>query len=176
MDILKNKIREVLDWPKKGINFKDITTLLQDKDSFKKVIDLISEFFRDEKVDKVVGIDARGFLIAAPLAYKLNAGLAIVRKRGKLPFSTIEQEYALEYGTDILQMHVDAILPGEKVILVDDLIATGGTAGATCNLIEKLGGRVAGIGFVIDLPFLGGLQKLREKGYDVKSLITYDKE
>lgn len=173
---LKNKIREVPDWPKKGVNFKDITTLLQDKHAFQKVIDLMSEFFKDEKIDKVVGIDARGFLVAAPLAYKFNSGLVIVRKRGKLPFSTIEQEYALEYGTDILQMHTDAILPDEQVILVDDLIATGGTAEATCDLIEKLGGKVAGVGFVIDLVFLGGSKRLREKGYDVKSLITYNSE
>ncbi|MEK9170136.1 MAG: adenine phosphoribosyltransferase [Patescibacteria group bacterium] len=176
MDNLKNKIREVPDWPKKGVNFKDITTLLQDKTAFKKTIDLIAEFFADEKVDKVVGIDARGFLIAAPLAYKLNAGLAIVRKPGKLPFSTIEQEYTLEYGKDILQMHTDAILSGEKVILADDLIATGGTAGATCDIIEKLEGKVVGIAFVIDLPFLGGSEKLRKKGYKVKSLISYDSE
>lgn len=176
MDDLKNKIREVPNWPKKGVNFKDITTLLQDKNTFKSTIDSISEFFGDEKVDKVVGIDARGFLIAAPLAYKLNAGLAIVRKPGKLPFSLIEQEYTLEYGKDILQMHADAILPGEKVVLVDDLIATGGTAEATCDLIERLGGEILGVGFVIDLPFLGGSGRLRKKGYNVKSLIKYDSE
>lgn len=176
MDNLKNRIREVQGWPKKGISFKDITTLLQDKDAFKKTIDSIAEFFANEKIDKVVGIDARGFLIAAPLAYKLGAGLAIVRKPGKLPFSTIEQEYTLEYGKDVLQMHTDAILPGEKVLLADDLIATGGTAEATCNMIKKLGGEIVGIGFVIDLPFLGGSEKLKKKGYKVKSLIKYDSE
>ncbi|MDD5547340.1 MAG: adenine phosphoribosyltransferase [Candidatus Pacebacteria bacterium] len=176
MDNIKNKIREVQDWPKKGINFKDITTLLQDKDTFKKVIDSLADFFVNEKIDKVVGIDARGFLVASPLAYKLNAGLVIVRKPGKLPFSTIQQEYTLEYGKDVLQMHTDAILKGEKVILIDDLIATGGTAMATCNLIEKLGGKVAGVGCIIDLPFLNGSKKLEDKGYKVKSLITYDSE
>ncbi|MDD5431216.1 MAG: adenine phosphoribosyltransferase [Candidatus Pacebacteria bacterium] len=176
MDNLKNKIREVQDWPKKGINFKDITTLLQDKDTFKKIVDSLAEFFKDEKIDKVVGIDARGFLIASPLAYKLNAGLVIVRKPGKLPFSTIQQEYTLEYGKDVLQMHTDAISRGEKVILIDDLIATGGTAMATCNLIEKLGGKVAGVGCIIDLPFLSGSKKLKDKGYEVKSLISYDSE
>ncbi len=176
MDDLKNKIREVPDWPKKGVNFKDITTLLQDKNTFRRTIDSIAEFFEGEKVDKVVGIDARGFLIAAPLAYKLNAGLAIVRKLGKLPFRTIEQEYTLEYGKDILQMHTDAILPGEKVILADDLIATGGTAVATCDLVKKLGGEILGIGFVIDLPFLGGSERLKKNGYNVQSLIKYDSE
>ncbi len=176
MDDLKNRIREVPNWPKKGVNFKDITTLLQDKNTFKRTIDSISEFFGGEKVDKVVGIDARGFLIAAPLAYKLNAGLAIVRKQGKLPFRTIEQEYTLEYGKDILQMHTDAILPGEKVVLVDDLIATGGTAEATCDLIKKLGGEILGVGFVIDLPFLGGSERLKKKGYNIKSLMKYDSE
>ncbi len=176
MDDLKNKIREVPDWPKKGVNFKDITTLLQDKNTFKKTIDSIAEFFGGEKIDKVVGIDARGFLVAAPVAYKLNAGLTIARKPGKLPFSTIEQEYTLEYGTNIIQMHTDAILSGEKIILIDDLIATGGTAEATCDLIERLGGKILGVGFVIDISFLGGSERLRKKGYEVRSLITYDCE
>jgi adenine phosphoribosyltransferase len=176
MEELKKKIREVKDWPKKGVSFKDITTLLQDKSAFQKVIDLLAEPHLDEKIDKVVGIDARGFLIAAPLAYRLNAGLAIMRKPGKLPFETIEQSYSLEYGTDAIQMHSDAILPGEKVILADDLIATGGTAEAACGLIEKLGGEIIRVSCVIDLPFLGGSKKLKEKGYEVRSLIIYDSE
>lgn len=176
MDELKNKIREVRDWPKKGVSFKDITTLLQDKIAFQKIIDLLAEPHLDEKIDKVVGIDSRGFLIAAPLAYKLNSGLAIVRKPGKLPFETIEQAYSLEYGADAIQMHTDAILPGEKVILADDLIATGGTAGAACDLIEKLGGKIIRVSCVIDLPFLGGSEKLKAKGYEVRSLVIYDSE
>src|SRR3989344_474923 len=174
MDELKSKIREIKDWPKKGVSFKDITTILQDRDSFKKVVNFLPEPFSDKKIDKVVGIDARGFLIAAPLAYKLNVGLAIVRKPGKLPFETVEQPYLLEYGEDSIQMHIDAVLPGEKIILADDLIATGGTAEATCRLIEKLGGEIAGISCVIDLPFLGGSKKLEEKGYKVRSLVKYD--
>lgn len=174
--ILKNKIREVPDWPKKGVNFKDITTLIQDKDAFHEVIDLLSEPFKGKEIDKVVGIDARGFLVAAPVAYNLHCGLTIVRKSGKLPFTTIEKEYDLEYGANIIQMHTDAILSGEKVILIDDLIATGGTSGAACELIEKLGGKISGIGFVIDLPFLGGSKKLKERGYEVRSLIEYDSE
>ena len=149
---------------------------MQDRDAFKKVVDSLAEPFLDKKIDKVVGIDARGFLIAAPLAYKLNVGLAIVRKPGKLPSEPVEQSYLLEYGEDSIQMHIDAVLPGEKIILADDLIATGGTAEATCGLIEKLGGEIAGISCVIDLPFLGGSKKLREKGYEVRSLIKYDRE
>lgn len=173
---LKSKIREIPDWPKKGINFKDITTLLQDKDSFKLVVDLLSEDYPAGQIDKVVGIDARGFLVAAPVAYKIKAGLSIVRKPGKLPYATIEREYTLEYASNIIQMHNDAISQGEKVLLVDDLIATGGTALASCDLIEKLGGRIVGASFIIDLSFLGGSGKLIKRGYEIKSLIKYDSE
>lgn len=171
---LKEKIREVPDWPREGVSFKDITTLLQDKIAFKELIDKIAEPLAGQKIDKVVGIDARGFLIAAPLAYKIGSGLSIVRKLGKLPFNVIEKEYTLEYGTNTIQMHEDALSAGEKVVLVDDLIATGGTAMATCDLIEKLGARIVEICFVIDLPSLGGAERLRQKGYNVRSLITYD--
>ena len=171
---LKSKIREIPDWPKPGINFKDITTLLQDKAAFKFAIDSLAEQFTEMKIDKVVGIDARGFLIAAPLAYQLNAGLAIVRKPGKLPFTTIEQAYTLEYASNIIEMHDDAIVAGEKVLLIDDLIATGGTADATCNLIKKLGGKIIGAGFLIELSFLPGVEKLRRRGIEVISLIKYD--
>ena len=174
MDDLKKKIREVPDWPRKGVSFKDITTLLQDKDAFKIVIDSISEAYKDMKIDKVVGIDARGFLIAAPVAYKLSSGLSIVRKAGKLPFSVIQKEYILEYGTNTIEMHADAVSAGEKIVLIDDLIATGGTAIATCNLIEELGGNIAGITFVIDMPFLGGTKRLKEMGYQVRSLLKYE--
>jgi len=173
---LKDKIREVMDWPKKGVNFKDITTLLQDPESFKEVINQTCQPLVDQKIDKIVGIDARGFLIAAPAAYKLGTGLSIVRKKGKLPFDTIEQEYDLEYASEIIQMHKDAIKKGEKVVLMDDLAATGGTALATCDLIEKLGGDIIEICFIVDLPFLGGSDKLKERGYKVRSLVSYDKE
>lgn len=173
---LKLKIREIPDWPKKGVNFKDITTLLQDPGSFQEVIDLISEPLENKQIDKIVGIDARGFLIAAPVAYKLKIGLAIVRKKGKLPFDTIEQEYELEYAKAVIQMHKDAVKKGEKVVLIDDLLATGGTALATCDLIEKLGGEILETVFIVDLPFLGGSKKLKEKGYKVRSLVEYESE
>jgi len=176
MPTLKSKIREIKNWPKKGINFKDITTLLQDSKSFQQVINSLTKPFLKRKVDKVVGIDARGFLVASSVAYKLKAGLAIVRKPGKLPFKTVEQGYTLEYGRSIIQIHQDTIIPGEKVILVDDLIATGGTAAAACDLIEKLGGKIIGISFIIDLPFLKGSSKLKKRGYQVRSLVCYDKE
>lgn len=176
MNNLKSKIREIPDWPKKGINFKDITTLLQDKETFQEVIDSLSGPFMGKKIDKVVGIDARGFLVAAPVAYKLNSGLAIVRKPDKLPFKTIEQSYVLEYGENKIQIHQDTILPGEKIVLIDDLIATGGTAEATCDLIEKLDGQIVGISFIVDLPFLKGSAKLKRRGYQVRSLVIYDSE
>lgn len=173
---LKDKIREVPDWPKKGVNFKDITTLLQDKNFFQEVVNLISKPLAKRKINKIVGIDARGFLIAAPVAYKLKIGLAIVRKKGKLPFDTIEQEYELEYAKAIIQMHKDAIKKGEKVILIDDLLATGGTALATCDLIEELGGEIIETVFIVDLPFLNGSKKLKKRGYKVRSLVSYESE
>lgn len=173
---LKSKIREIPDWPQPGVNFKDITTLLLDKASFRLVVDQIAAHLAGKQTDKIVGVDARGFLIAAPVAYKLGLGLAIVRKKGKLPFSTIEQEYALEYGNATIQMHQDAILPKEKVALVDDLLATGGTALAACGLIEKLGGKIVSCCFVVELPFLDGARKIKERGYDLKSLVSYDQE
>jgi len=173
---LKQKIREVPDWPKKGVNFKDITTLLQDPESFREVIDQIIKPLEGKKVDKIVGIDARGFLIAAPAAYNLKTGLSIVRKKDKLPFDTIEEEYDLEYASAVIQMHKDAIKKGEKVVLMDDLAATGGTALATCDLIEKLGGDIIEIVFIVDLPFLGGSDKLKKRGYKVRSLVSYDSE
>jgi len=170
---LKSKIREIPDWPKPGVSFKDITTLLEDKVLLRQVIDELAAPFIDQKVDKVVGIDARGFLVAAPVAYKLNAGLSIVRKKGKLPSRTIEQEYTLEYASNIIEMHDDTISPGENVVLIDDLCATGGTALAACDLITRLGGNIIGTSFLIDLPFLGGSKKIKEQGYVVRSLIKY---
>jgi adenine phosphoribosyltransferase len=168
---LKKKIREIPDWPQKGINFKDITPLLEDAESLKFTIDKLADFFKDKKVEKVVGIDARGFLLASAVAYKLGAGIAIVRKKGKLPSETIVQEYELEYGSNTIEMHKDAIKPKEKTIIIDDVLATGGTAQATANLVESLGGDIVGLGFLIDLTFLKGKEKLAK--YSIHSLIEY---
>ncbi len=173
---LKDKIRGVQDWPKKGVNFKDVTTILEDPEAFKQTIDQLCEFFKDKEIDKIVGIDARGFLFAAPVAYKLGIGLSIVRKKGKLPYNTIEADYDLEYGQATIQMHKDAIKKGDKVVLIDDLSATGGTSVAACDLIEELGGEIKEVHFIIDLPFLGGSKKLEERGYKVRSLVSYDSE
>jgi adenine phosphoribosyltransferase len=173
---LKSKIREIPDWPKPGVNFKDITTLLEDPASFREVIDKIAEAYIGKKIDKVVGIDARGFLLAAPVAYKLGIGLSIVRKKGKLPSSTISQDYTLEYASNTIEMHDDTIKPGENVILVDDLCATGGTALASCDLITRMQGNIVGISFLIDLPFLGGSKILKDRGYPTISIITYEVE
>ena len=176
MDDLKCKVRTVPDWPKKGVNFKDITTLIQDGDCFREVIDLLANPLKGRNVDKIVGIDARGFLVAAPVAYKLGVGLAIVRKPSKLPYKKISEKYLLEYGSDTLEMHIDSIKPGEKIVLIDDLIATGGSAGAACNLIERSGGKILETLFVMDLVYLGGSKKLKDRGYTVKSLMVYDDE
>lgn len=173
---LKSKIREIPDWPKAGINFKDITTLLEDREAFKEAVDQLAAPFLGQKIDKVVGIDARGFLLAAPVAYKLNTGLAIVRKKGKLPSHSIKQDYTLEYASNTIEMHEDAIKPGENIILIDDLCATGGTALAACDLITKLGGKILGVSFLIDLPFLGGSKKLKDRGLDVRWLVEYEGE
>jgi adenine phosphoribosyltransferase len=170
MDI-KSKIREVPDWPKPGVSFKDITPLLGDPDGFKEVIDKLAEPYLGQKIDKVVGIDARGFIFAAAMAYKLGAGLAIVRKKGKLPWKTIGAEYALEYASNTIEMHEDAVLPGEKILIVDDVLAIGGTMEATVGLVKKLGGDIAGISFVIELGFLNGRSKLGEN--KIYSLVTY---
>jgi len=171
LKLIKSKIREIPDWPKKGVNFKDITPLLGDKDAFRKTIDLLATPYLGKKVDKVVGIDARGFILAAALAYKLKAGLAIVRKKGKLPAKTVAQKYTLEYASNILEMHQDAVLPGEKILLVDDVLATGGTMKATINLVKKLKGKIVGVDFLIELTYLDG--KKNFKGYKLRSLIKY---
>jgi len=168
---LKSYIRDIPDWPTPGVIFKDITPLLQDKSALKEAIDRLTNLFLGEKIDVVVGIDARGFLLASAVAYKLGTGLAIVRKKGKLPSKAIAEEYSLEYGTNTIEMHEDAIKPGQKVLVVDDVLATGGTMTATCGLIEKLGGQVAGVAFLISLDFLGGKEKLKK--YSVKELVNY---
>jgi adenine phosphoribosyltransferase len=168
---LEEKIRDVPDFPIKGVLFKDITTLLKDPDAYHQAIDVMLERYRDRQVELVVGMESRGFIFAAPLAYLLGAGLVPVRKLGKLPAETVRAEYALEYGTNTLEVHRDAIKPGQRVLIVDDLLATGGTIGATIKLVETLGGQVVGIGFLIELTFLNGRERL--KGYDVFTQIRY---
>ena len=171
MNDLKKMIREVPDFPKKGILFYDITTLLKDKDGFKRTIDSLTEQVRPLKPDVVLGIEARGFIFAPPLAYNLGAGFVPVRKPNKLPADTERISYELEYGMDTLEMHKDAVKPGMRVLIADDLLATGGTALASARLVERLGGAVAAISFVIELEALKGRDRLR--GYEVVSLLKY---
>ncbi len=168
---LETMIRDVPDFPKKGIIFKDITTLLQDGEAFRLALNQMLKKYLDAGIDKVLGIEARGFIFAGVLAYKLGCGFVPARKPGKLPFRTIREEYTLEYGSGALEIHEDSINPGEKVLIVDDLLATGGTALAAALLVEKLGGKVAGIEFLIELDFLKGRDKIAK--YPVSSLITY---
>lgn len=164
-------IRNVPDFPKPGIQFKDITPVLADARLFAGAIDLLTERFKPGSVDAVVGIDARGFIFAAAAAVKLNAGFIPVRKKGKLPYQTIEQAYALEYGSATVAIHTDALKPGSRVLLVDDLLATGGTAAAAAALLKKLGGQILEAGFLIELKFLNGREKLKD--YPIRSLVVY---
>ena len=168
---LKASIRDVPDFPKKGILFKDITTLLKDPVAFRRALDLMAVMCGDRKVDKVVAVESRGFIVGAALADRLGAGLVPVRKPGKLPSRTRRATYELEYGTDSLEIHEDAVEPGEQALIVDDVIATGGTARAAAQLVEGLGGRVAALAFLVELSFLNGRDKLT--GYEVLSLIRY---
>jgi adenine phosphoribosyltransferase len=170
---LKKLIREIPDFPKKGILFYDITTLLKDKTGFATLIDKLSEHYIAQKIDLVLGMEARGFIFAPALAYRLNAGFVPVRKKGKLPSECVRFDYALEYGQNTLEMHKDAIQKGQRVLIVDDLLATGGTAEATAKLASSLGGEIAGLGFVVELQFLKGRDRLKQ--YDVMSLLRYDK-
>jgi adenine phosphoribosyltransferase len=171
LEYLKALIRDIPDWPQPGVTFKDITPLLNDPGGFVAAVDALADSFRDAPVDRVLGVEARGFIFAAPVAYHLSAGFVPVRKAGKLPWEIEREEYALEYGTDVLEVHRDAINPGDRVLIVDDVLATGGTASATARLVEHLGGTVVGFGFLIDLRFLGGRSKL--EGYPVVSLLEY---
>jgi adenine phosphoribosyltransferase len=171
MNHLKSLIREVPDFPKPGILFYDITTLLKDAQGLHTLIDELGAGYAGQKIDKVVGIEARGFIFAPAVAYALNAGFVPVRKPKKLPAATERVEYQLEYGTDALEIHRDAIGAGERVLIVDDVLATGGTACAVAKLVEKLGGKIAGFGFVIELGFLNGREKL--PGYEIRALIEY---
>ncbi|MGL4796434.1 MAG: adenine phosphoribosyltransferase [Paraclostridium sp.] len=168
---LRETIREIKDFPKPGIGFKDITTLLKDGEAFKYAIDLIIEDLKDKNVDIIVGPEARGFLMGTPVAYGMGIGFVPVRKPGKLPGETEKFEYALEYGTDVLEIHKGAIKPGQRVAIVDDLLATGGTMEAAAKLIEKLGGEVVSMQFLIELEFLNGKEKV--SNYNVNSLIKY---
>lgn len=169
---LKEHIRDIPDFPRPGVVFKDITPLLADVTAFRFAVDALSEHFADRHIDKVLGVEARGFIIAAPVAYRFGAGFIPVRKAGKLPWQVEKQEYVLEYGTDLLEIHRDALSPGEHALIVDDVMATGGTASATARLVERLGGDVVGMGFVIELEFLRGRRKL--EGRDAVSLIRYE--
>lgn len=171
MDHLKSRIRNVPDFPKAGILFYDITTLLQDPEGFKLAIDAITTPYRDQKIDLVVGIESRGFIFGAAVADRIGAGFAPVRKPGKLPSSTIRASYNLEYGSDSLEMHADAVRNGQRTIIIDDLLATGGTARATTDLVKKLGGDVVGIGFLIELVALNGRSRLA--GESVHSVLQY---
>lgn len=164
-------IRDIPDFPKPGIIFKDITPVLQNPEAFAEIIDGMADYALSKKADVVVGVESRGFVLGSPVALKLGKGFVPVRKVGKLPHETIQCEYALEYGTSVVEIHKDAITPGQRVLIVDDLLATGGTAAASVKLVEELGGQVAGIVFLIELAFLNGREKL--PGYDVKSFITY---
>jgi adenine phosphoribosyltransferase len=166
---LEDKIRDGPDFPKEGIIFKDITTLLKDASAFKQAIDELAAQYQDKWVDVVVAMESRGFIFAAPLAYKLGIGFVPARKPGKLPAETVSAQYSLEYGVDAIEMHKDAIVPGQRVLIVDDLLATGGTAAATVELVEKLGGEVVGVAFLIELTFLNGRQRLTD--YPISSLI-----
>jgi adenine phosphoribosyltransferase len=168
---IKNAIRNIPDFPKPGIQFKDITPVLADAQLFAATIDLLTENLEPGSVDAVVGIDARGFIFASAAAIKLRAGFIPVRKKGKLPFSTHEQSYELEYGTNTIAIHTDAVKPGSRVVLIDDLLATGGTAEAAAQLLKKIGAEILEVNFLIELSFLGGREKM--KGYPIRSLVVY---
>ena len=173
---IKSKIRKIKNYPIKGVMFRDITSLLDDADGFKEVVDEFFKRYKDLKVDKIVAIEARGFIIGAPLAYLLNVGLVLIRKPGKLPSKTIEQEYQLEYGTDKIEIHTDAINKGDRVLIVDDLIATGGTAEAAVRLVKKMEAEILECCFVIDLPDIGGRERLINMGQKVFTLCEFEGE
>ena len=171
---IKSLIRTIPHYPKQGVMFRDITTLLKDPAGFKLTIDRLAAHYRGKPPDKVAGIEARGFIIAAPLAFALGVGFVPLRKRGRLPGATVGHDYELEYGTDRIEMHVDAVAPGERILVADDLIATGGTAEAAIRLVEGSGGSVAGCCFVIELPELGGRKRLEALGHPVLALCAFE--
>ncbi|OYD17213.1 adenine phosphoribosyltransferase [candidate division WOR-3 bacterium JGI_Cruoil_03_44_89] len=171
MEDLKRFIRSIPDFPKKGILFRDITPLIGDGYAFRETIDVLVEHYRDKEIDKIVSAEARGFIFSGVLAYVLDAGVVPVRKPGKLPYKTLSEDYELEYGKNTFEIHRDAVKKGERVLVFDDLLATGGTASAICGLVERLGGEIMGVAFLIELESLGGRKKL--KGYDIHTLIKY---
>jgi adenine phosphoribosyltransferase len=173
-DYLKSTIRSIPDFPKKGIVFRDITTLLKDPKAFATVIDYFYEEYRGKNISKIVSVESRGFIFGAALAYKLGAGFVPIRKKGKLPAETVQQDYQLEYGTDVMEIHADAVQPGDRIVIHDDLLATGGTIEAACRLIEKLRGEIIGLSFLIELAFLNGRDRISK--YPIQTLITYDSE
>lgn len=173
-EIVRASIRDIPDFPKPGILFKDITTAIKDPDAFKRIVDYITDEFKDAGIDYVTGIESRGFIFGAPVAYNLGAGLVVIRKPGKLPAAVEQMEYDLEYGTDKIEIHKDAIESGKRVLLIDDLLATGGTAAAACDLIQKVGGDPIGVAFVIELGFLNGREKLPNNGNTrIISMVKY---
>jgi adenine phosphoribosyltransferase len=171
---IKSKIRTVPHWPKKGIMFRDITTLLNDSVGFRETIDLLYDRYSNKEIDTVVGIESRGFIIGAPLAYLLKCGFVPIRKPGKLPAEVVSEEYTLEYGTDKIEIHKDAITKGDRIVIVDDLLATGGTANAARNLVKKLGGDIIEFSFVIELPDLKGREKIQ--GENIYSIVAFEGE
>jgi len=175
-ELIRNKIRAIPDFPKPGIMFRDVTTLFKDAQGLAETARLFYEHYELWSIDKVAGIEARGFIIGAILAEKLGVGFVPIRKKGKLPAAVMGEEYDLEYGKDKIEAHLDAFEAGERVLLIDDLIATGGTALAACNLIEKLGAKIVGCGFVVSLPDLGGVKKILDRGYEVFDLIKFNGE
>jgi len=173
---LKEKIRTIPDFPKEGIMFRDITTLIKDGEGFKEAIDIFTDRYKAMDIDYIVGIEARGFIIGGALAYNLNKGFIPVRKPGKLPYKSLSNEYELEYGVGTLEIHIDAVKKGDKVLILDDLLATGGTALAAAALVETLGGTVVEMAFVVDLPDLGGGKIIKEKGYKMFHLVEFEGE
>jgi adenine phosphoribosyltransferase len=173
---IKSKIRSIPNWPRPGIMFRDITTLLQDAPTFNHTIELLLERYKDKKIDIVAGIESRGFIIGSILAHRLDAGFVPIRKKGKLPSETESEEYEFRDGKEVIEIHKDAVFPGNKVLIVDDLVATGETALAACKLIKKIKGEVIECCFIIDLPELGGKKKLERAGYDVYSLVEFEGE
>ena len=171
---IKSKIRTIKNYPIDGVMFRDITTLFKDPEGLREAINIFAERYKDMKIDKIVAIESRGFLIGAPLAYLLNIGLVLIRKPGKLPAETIKQDYKLEYGTDQIEIHIDAIKEGERVLVVDDLIATGGTVEAAVKLVQKMKGEILECCFIIDLPDIGGSKKLESMGQNVFSLCEFE--
>lgn len=176
MENIKKKIRTIPHFPKKGVMFRDITTLLQDNQGLRDVVEVFTSRYKNAMIDIVASIEARGFILGGIVAYQLGAGFVPIRKKGKLPYKTMKQVYELEYGTDMIEIHLDAIKKGDKVLLIDDLLATGGTSLAAAKLIEKLGGKVLECAFIIDLPELGGKKKLEEHGLKVYNLVEFEGE